>query len=154
MTETKREWYVIGRGKAGWHATGKNVSSSGGQLNPYTYCSGASCPGYLAGAVEGCLVYDAQDADTAAFVRHVLSGPMVDPTLGDYEDDKFTDADRKALDRMMPGLEGGFKTIAALAQSPTYGGMDKVGVGIYEALLAKIPGIKIGRVKNGVIEWR
>jgi hypothetical protein len=28
-----------------------------------------------------------------------------------------------------------------------------VGVGVYEALLRKVPGIKIGRVRNGAVEW-
>lgn len=150
----KQEWFVIGRGFNGWHAKGVEVSSSGGQLDPYTYWTGAKCEGYLAGAVEGCLVYDAKDADATAFTRFVLSGPMVDPSLPPDGDDKFTDEDRAAAARMLPALGGAFKTLAAWSQSPTYGGMDKVGVGIYEKLLSEIPGVKLGRVVNGKVVWR
>ena len=28
-------WHVIGRGMAGWHASGVNTSSSGGDLDPH-----------------------------------------------------------------------------------------------------------------------
>lgn len=148
-----KRWAVIGRGFNGWHATGVDVSSSGGDLNPYTYWTGAAVPGYLAEAIEGALVYDASEADSVAFTRHVMNGPMVNPALAPNEVDRFTKADRDRALQMAPALGGGFKTLAVLAQSEKFTGLDRVGVGVYEGLLRKIPGVKIGKVVKGKVEW-
>ncbi len=118
-------WHVIGRGFNGWHATGINVRSSGGDLMPYTYWTGAACAGYAAEAVEGALVYDAKhlrdDQDAAlAFVKHVVTGPMLKPEL--TEDEGQT-------------------------------AFSFVTVKTFESLLRQIPGIKIGRVINGNVVW-
>jgi hypothetical protein len=76
-----KQWHLIGRGFAGWHSTGIDVSSSGGRLGDYTYWTGKRCDGYLKHAVEGCLVYDAKAADHASFRRLIISGPIVEPKL-------------------------------------------------------------------------
>jgi hypothetical protein len=34
-----------------------------------------------------------------------------------------------------------------------FGALDSVGVGIYERLLRRLPGIRIGRVTGGAIVW-
>jgi hypothetical protein len=137
------KWKCIGRGFAGWHASAVDCSSSGGTLE-----------GYLEKAEENALVYDAEESDSEAFINHVMRGPILCHRLSPDEDDKFTDADRKAAARIMPALGGGFKTLAALSQSKSYSGLDKVGIGIYERLLLQIPGIKIGRVVTGRVVWR
>jgi len=136
------KWKCIGRGLAGWHASAVDCSSSGGTLE-----------GYVEKAEEGAFVYDADAADEEAFTRHILSGPMLCHLLPPDGDDKFTDSDRKAAARMMPGLGGGFRTLAILSQNKSYSGLDKVGIGIYANLLRKIPGMKIGKVKEGRVEW-
>ena len=151
-------WYVIGRGFAGWHAEGINVSSSGGNLMPYTYWTGEQCTGYLAEAAEGCLVYDAEhlekdDAASDAFMHLVISGPMVKPSLQPDETDRFGDSERETALMMSPALGGAFKTYALAAQYEEFTGLDYVGVGVYEALLRKVPGIKIGHVHNGSVVW-
>lgn len=150
---TDKRWAVIGRGFNGWHATGVDVSSSGGQLDPYTYWTGAPVAGYLAEAIEGALVYDAEAADPNAFVKLVMNGPMVNPALPLDGVDRFTKADRDAALRMAPALGGGYKNIAVLAQSEKFTGLDRVGVGIFESLLRKVPGVKIGKVQNGAVCW-
>lgn len=145
------QWYVIGRGFAGWHARGINVSSSGGDLEPRPWGAGGMTTGYLSEAIDGCLIYDAIDADPAAFTRLVLAGPMVDPKLPADGVDRF--ANRATAAAMAPALVGAFGTIAALASTPSYGGLDTVGVGVFRALLATVPGIKLGTVIGGVIRW-
>jgi hypothetical protein len=151
------EYRLIGRGFGGWHASGvshgNKVSSRGGALLPEAWWAGGHTKGYLQEAAEGCLVYDASEADEAVFAALVIGGPMCDPTLEPFEVDGFSDKDRATAQAMMPGLEGGYKTLALVAQSRTYSGLDCVGVGIYEGLLRKVPGIKIGHVKQGAIEW-
>lgn len=146
-----QKWEIIGRGKAGWHANAKNVTSSGGDLNPYTYWTGEKCSGYAKEAAEGALVYDAKDADENAFAALVISGPMVDPSLPPEAVNKFGGADAAA--QMRPGLAGAFGQLADAAQSPTYSGLDYVGLGIYRRLLAAVPGVKFGRVEGGIVVW-
>jgi hypothetical protein len=148
-----KRWAVVGRGFNGWHAQGIDVSSSGGQLDPYEYWTGEKVAGYLAEAIEGALVYDAEKADPVAFTRHVMGGPMVNPALAPNEVDSFTKADRDTALRMAPALGGGFKTLAVIAQSEKFTGLDRVGVGVYEGLLRKVPGVRIGKVVKGKVEW-
>lgn len=143
-----KRWHCIGRGKVGWHAEGVDISSSGGDLLDYEHMSGM-VEGYLAQAAAGCLVYDAKDADDAAFVRHVVSGPMVSFNIGPYEVRKFSSTDKQTLASMLPGLGGSFVDIAVRALKEgalTFGSLDYVGVGIYEALLRNVPGMKLGHV--------
>lgn len=151
-------WHVIGRGFAGWHATGKNVSSSGGDAydRAYTRADGSvdERKGYLSEAYAGCLVYDASEADAAAYTRHVISGPMVDPSLKPYEVERFTSRDRENARAMLPALGGGFRALATLAVTDAaFGGLDKVGVKVFAALLRSIPGVKVGWVRKGTVVW-
>jgi hypothetical protein len=83
----------------------------------------------------------------------VISGPICSADLEPDQVDRFTARDRETAARMLPGLGGAFQTFALLAQSEKFSGLDRVGVGVYEALLRKVPGIKIGRVRNGAVEW-
>jgi len=153
MSKATKRWAVIGRGFNGWHATGVDVSSSGGNLDPYTYWTGAPVPGYLAEAVEGALVYDAEKADPKAFIALVMSGPMVNPALPPDGVDRFSKADRDNALRMAPALSGGYQTLAVLAQSDKFTGLDRVGVAVYESLLRTVPGVKIGKVVKGAVRW-
>jgi hypothetical protein len=136
------KWSIIGRGLNGWHAEGttdqgNRVSSSGGSLEPYTYWTGEQCPGYLAHAVEGALVYDASQADEDAFARLIISGPMVDPTLPQGTVRKLSERFPQIWGRLTDDL----------------GGLDYVATDIFRELLAGVPGVKIGRVANGAVAW-
>lgn len=153
MPTSKNQWSVIGRGFNGWHAQGGGISSSGGDLVDRPWHAGGVQTGYLTDAVEGALVYDASEADTSAFVKLVMNGPMVATHLPPDAVDRFSMADRDAALRMAPGLGGGFKTLAVLAQSETFTGLDRVGVAVYEKLLRQVPGVKIGKVKAGAVCW-
>jgi hypothetical protein len=155
-TQRPRElnvYHVIGRGLSGWHGKGINVSSSGGGLEDAPWWAGGVQYGYLGSAVDGCLVYDASgpEVDVDAFCKFIISGPMVDPALAPGAVSRFTD--RGTAARMAPGLEGAFGTIAALAASESYGGLDTVGVDVYRGLLRAVPGVKVGTVHAGVIAW-
>jgi hypothetical protein len=151
--KAEKRWHIIGRGFNGWHATGIDVSSSGGQLDPYEYWTGEKVSGYLAEAIEGALVYDASEADSVAFTRHVMSGPMVNPALPPDGVDRFSSADRAAALRMAPALGGGYQTLAVMAQSEKFTGLDRVGVAVFAGLLRAIPGCKVGKVRKGKVVW-
>ena len=152
MAKARKIWHVVGRGFNGWHAQGVDVSGSGGNLDPYTYC-GKPVSGYLAEAIEGALVYDAEKADPAAFTRHVMSGPMVSPALPSDGVERFSQADRAAALRMAPALGGGYQTLAVMAQSEKFTGLDRVGVEVFAALLRQIAGVKVGKVVKGKVCW-
>ena len=138
----KENWLEVGCGHAGWHASKHHCSSSGGSLE-----------GYLAEAAEGCLVYDAEKADPNAFIKYVVSGPVVGYDLPAGSVDKFSLDDRKAMSLMSPGLSGGFETIATIALDTKYTGLDRVSLDVYEVLLRAVPGMKVGHVKNGKVVW-
>lgn len=142
----KNKWKVIGRGKVGWHAKAHNVSLS--------ECYGPEYPAKLAGeAEEGALVYDAKNADTSKFIDLVVGGPLLDVSLNPDEHVTFSKELRKTALNMVPALEGVFKAYALAAQDEKFGALDTVGIGVYEGLLRKVPGIKIGHVINGMISW-
>lgn len=147
----KTKWAIIGRGRAGWHAAAKNVTSSGGSLEPATYWTGAPIAGYAAEAEDGALIYDARDADEDAFSALVISGPMCDPGLPPEGINRWNDHDAAA--RMAPGLSGAFHDLAIAAQSEHYSGLDYVGIAVYRRLLEKVPGVRFGRIRNGVAVW-
>ena len=131
----KNEWFVIGRGFAGWHAKGVNVRSSGGDIVPRTYWTGARMASYLEDAVDGALVYDAEalegtDAESA-FTRQVVSGPMCDPSLP----------------------PDGVLRYCEPTDGKEFTSFDMVGVAVFERVLRQIKGIKIGHVRDGAIEW-
>ena len=155
MQEQEHKWQVIGRGKAGWHAKSLACSSSGGELEQRRYASGAVSPGpgYAAEALDGALVYDAEQADEAAFRDFVISGPMLDLHLPPGGVRRFGAEGRETARRMLPGLAGAYRTLAAVAQSESYTGLDQAGLGIWERLLRAIPGVRFGRVRSGQVEW-
>jgi len=156
--KSSESWKVIGRGFNGWHACGHNTRSSGGELEPGRYPFGGEHGGYLAEAAEGALVYDAQHLEwipesSGAFIELVISGPMVDVDLPSFGERRFGEDLQDIARRLLPGLEGDFRTLASMAATGKYGGLDRVGVGIFEELLRRVPGIKIGHVRSGRVEW-
>jgi hypothetical protein len=129
----RAKWQIIGRGWVGWHAAAVNVSSSGGQLEPYAYGS-TPCAGYAAEAEDGALVYDASEAERDAFARLIIAGPM--PT---------------------PGLESGMM-VRGFGSGPQpwdgeIHGLDRVALDVYERLLRQVPGVKFARVRGGQVQW-
>lgn len=76
---SKTEWYIIGRGFAGWHATGHNVSSSGGDIVERQHYTGQRMAPYQEAAIDGALVYDASGLEgtdrESAFIRWVCLTP-------------------------------------------------------------------------------
>lgn len=137
-------WKVIGRGLVGWHAKSDGCSSSGGDLE-----------GYVKEAVDGCLVYSAEEADREQFITSVIVGPMVKTSLPPNKVERFSVEDREcALDMVtVGGLSGGFRTYALMAQSEMFSGLDYVGVGVFEGLLRRIPGMRIGHYVEGEVIW-
>ena len=137
------EHKLIGRGKSGWHSCGfdrgNKCSSSGGSLE-----------GYLSEAEDGTPIYDADEADFDAFSELVISGPMEDVSLppGTIS----SSGDDATLVRMLPGLQDGFATIAKLKLAG-YTSLDYVATDVYLGMLAKIPGMKIGKVVGHKVVW-
>ena len=141
--KTKELYKVIGRGKAGWHAKTDNVSSSGNTLH-----------GYLCDAQDNALVYDADSADYGQFARLVMSGPMLDTSLSPGEVDKFSTVDKQVVKHMYGGLSGEFINLAnKVITDENFSGLDSVALDIYETLLRKVSGIRIGRVKDSEVVW-
>ncbi len=149
----KLTWRIVGRGLAGWHASGveegNRVSSSGGSLEEY-----------VAEAVEGAPVYDAEDADAGAFVHFTMAGPMDDATLPPGKVKLFKE--REKLAAMLPALGGGFKTIGmmGLAREPGegkyegLGSIDSVATDVWiEMLRRHVSGVRFGMVSGGRVEW-
>jgi hypothetical protein len=124
-------WHIIGRGDAGWHAAGVNVTSSGGSIEAFAWWhDDHRVAPYQESAVDGAPIYDAQDADYAAFSHFVISGPMVDPRLDpdDWKPFRHNDPEPHAL--------------------------DYVGVERYIAMLrVAVAGVRFGRVRGGLISW-
>ncbi len=102
-------------------------------LEDYIYWTGEACKGYASEAAEGCVVYDASEADSAKFISLVVSGPMLRMDLGD-ETEKFGPDLKDAAARMLPGLEGSFASLAQLAIAG-YSSLDYVGWPVYRRLL-------------------
>lgn len=143
----KTTWLVIGRMKAGWHAEAAGGSSS----------SGGTLEKYVTEAVDGTAVYDGDACDYDLVARHVLGGPMLQAGLCGVK--RFGQNDRQAAARMLPGLSGGFDTMVQIAllegesKDETYGSLDYVDWPTYKRLLAKIPGMRFGTVRNGQVIW-
>jgi hypothetical protein len=143
MKKQKDNYKVIGRGKAGWHAKTTNMSSSGGSLETYAEQ-----------AAENCLVYDADATDYDLFAKLIIAGPMVDVDLPENTVDRFTCEDRLTAKAMLPGFSGGFEKLAELAiENENFRGLDKVSIDVFERLLRQLPGMKIGRVVRGQVQW-
>ena len=127
---------VIGRGKAGWHATGKYW-----QGNRWSHCSvsGMVGPDDHAGEAEGALVYDADAAPYDAFAHVVFSGPMADNTIP-----------AGMVERAFGTWPRTFETYDP-ASPPR--GLDSVAVDVYERILREVPGVRFGRVVSGKVVW-
>ncbi len=134
----------ISRGFAGWHAEG--LSKDGNRFSS----SGGTLEDYLQQAAEGCMVVDAENADYSTYAKHVIAGPMLDVSLDPGSVKRFQD--REALAFMLPGLGGSFKTVASLNLSGL-SSLDYVGADVYRQLVRQIPGIKLGKVQDGRIDW-
>jgi hypothetical protein len=144
------KWQVIGRGFAGWHAKAVGVTGEGGTLEDRDY-PGGRIAGYASEADDGALVYDGQ-ACGDEFVRHVINGPILSLELAPDAYERFSE--RHALSLVADGLGGGFQALAAKALADeTWTGFDRVGVGIFEGLLRRIPGMRLGRVHGGEVTW-
>jgi len=132
-----KQYKIIGRGKAGWHAEAGIVEtgsiSGGGTYSTKESSSGGTLEHYALEAV-GCLVYDAEGADDNAFIDHVYNGPMVDVCLpaGYY---------RPLLRESTPALNFILHSC------------DHVALDIFEGLLRRVPGMKFGRVVKGKVVW-
>jgi hypothetical protein len=141
---SKDKYVVVGRGKAGWHASlisGGNVCSS----------SGGTLEHYLADAQDEVFIYDASDAKYETFASFVFKGPMLDITLAPDEIDSF--GDHKTLKSMLPGMSGGMETLGAMALTGLTS-LDRVGINVYLKLLKSfVPKTKFGIVKNHKIVW-
>lgn len=142
-TNDREPWQVIGRGKCAWHA-----EVDGRRL------SGAHKPDELAAEAEnGAFVYDAKDADYDAFSALVIGGPMLNLTLPPNGVQRLSSETRRVALAMAPALGGEFRSLALACQDEKFGGLDYVGIGVYEALLRRVPGVRFGRVRNGTIAW-
>jgi hypothetical protein len=97
-------------------------------------------------------VYDADKADDDAFISLVFKGPMCKPGLPLGTVKRFSLEERNAAAAMLPGLSGGFADLAVMALAGL-SSLDEVAVDVYEALLRTVPGMKIGHVRNGSVEW-
>jgi hypothetical protein len=141
---TSDKYLLIGRGKNGWHAAGLSkwgeFSSSGGSLEDY-----------LSRAEDGTNIYDCSEADYASFASIVFSGPMVKPSLPAGTIQKF--GDMQAMAKMLPALDGDFKSIAKFALAGL-SSLDYIATDVFFALLKeKVPGAKVGTVQQGKIVW-
>ena len=151
---TMREKFrIIGKGQSGWHASSCKSSLSSYDRSP------AELFKIAADAEEGCPVYDASGADSAAFVSWVLSGPMCDVSLPDEGIDRFT-REEKNLGLAMcgpGGLSGGFEVMiqqAVREDDRELGSLDSLGRSAWLAELRKrVPGVRFGRVQSGAVIW-
>jgi len=140
-------WREIGRGLAGWHASKADVSSSGGQLDPYTYWTGEKCAGYLANAAEGCFVHDVEGrVDAAAFSHLVIVGPMLSHRLDPWQFRDLGEPREVATPRHSITLD------QLKVENPDIHSLSQVGIGIFAALQRGI-GARCGWVRDGAIVW-
>ena len=120
-------YYIIGRGHNGWHASGVNVSISGSYTEqPPVHWR-----------TEGAAVYDASESDVDAFIKWVLSAPMVNPALEPGQVNKFSGPRRE---------QGSYEY--------EYDPLDYVAVDIYLGLLRKyVPSVRFGTIVDGEVVW-
>ena len=145
---------LIGRGMAGWHADSVGETPPEGERYTSTgSSSGGTLETYLKEAPAGTPIYDASECDFDTFAHFVMKGPMVRGTLGKGEVSRFTKEDKECLLGMLPGLSGGFDTLAVLALNDL-SSLDYVSVDVYLQLLQeKCPGVKVGKVYGGQVVW-
>lgn len=147
-------WHMIGRGKAGWHASGimdgNKTSSSGGNLLPYMWTpTNEMQDGYAREAIENALVYDADEAPYDEFSKLVIAGPMFEALLGEWE------YELGILDHVHHILHPSDRYALTIESLKDLGirSLSYIGVGIYEKLLRNILNVKIGHVHNGECVW-
>jgi len=81
----------------------------------------------------------------------VVNGPMVDITLAPGSIDKFDLHENAEL--MLPGLGGGYKTLAARAVADrSWTGLDSMSLDLYVAMWREL-GARIGQRRGNDIEW-
>jgi hypothetical protein len=142
---------LIGRGKVGWHTDSTYTATYTNNQPSRCSSSGGTLESYLKEAEDGCLVYDAIDADYPAFAQFVIAGPMVNPCLPPGRVSRF--GEHKALLGMLPGLQGEFATIGVMALCDVCS-LDSVSPDVYVQMLReKVPGVKVGKVVNHQVEW-
>jgi hypothetical protein len=131
----KEVWKVLGRGFADWHGSAPGHSVNGAALER------------MIPDAEGALVYDAEGADADAFTRHVISGPMLSWDVPAGHVYRFA----------QPQTCGNWVEDRRLFAEPwngqELGGFDYVSLDVFEALLRRVPGIRIGRVRRGAVAW-
>lgn len=122
-----------------------------GYENPETFEQRTAAGDYAEYALEGVPVVDKR-----ALLRLkpglAVSMPMHRADLAPGTSDAFTDRHRETALQMMLGLCGGFASLATLAQSQTFSGMDYVATDIYLELWRQA-GARIGRMQSGRITW-
>lgn len=136
----KHEYTLVGRGKVGWHGSGRwRLSDAPGERWQSCSVSGMSrdpVVGPLGAEYEGAAVYDAMGADEDAFRSFVFKGPIVDASLpagtirtfmGPWDGAPFT-GDARSFDSVPPDVYIGL-------------------------LRAKVPGVRFGRIVAGRVEW-
>ena len=135
---------LIGRGKAGWHAEG--FDSQRNRVSSMSYdMRDQGIEQYLECASEGAYVYDAKDADESAFTSWVVRGSMPNALLPESTYEKAFTHER--------GVYAGERTFEGLR---AFGlkSLDYVSVDVFvDALKSSVPGVCVGRVYNGRVEW-
>lgn len=124
-------WHCIGRGKGTWYASGINSRSM--------Y---ASLDAYVEAAFEGALVYDATSVSDVVWAKHIRKAPIVDHTLPPWGVDKIYQEDVATLAMAIDD-----------PQATNLRSLDRVGINHHERLLRSVPGIRVGRVVGGQIDW-
>ena len=141
-------WKLIGKGKSGWFAESKNCHSSSYDPRESRLLK------YLSESDEDVLIFDASNCDITEYTEFVYNEPMVDFSLEPNETERF--GSKKNLETvkfMLPGLQEMFRTLAVLSLDDKFSGLDSVGIAVYESLLRKLNGMKIGHVVDGEIQW-
>ena len=136
-------WHIIGRGFAGWGASGTYAWGAG---HAAASSSGGTLEEYLPDAMPGALVYDAQHLRELPagddFARLVIKGPMLDPQLALWEHRAFLSDTTRTLPEGSPVTAAEFRSL------------DSVGLGILRALYAEVPGIWLGTVTaDKRVDW-
>lgn len=102
--------------------------------------TGGSLESLLSDAHPGTFLYDADEADYGAFATQVINGPMVNPDLP-------------------PGHITPFEFVAMCDKRVIPLGDNEIGpfteisLDIFEAMLRKIPGMRIGKINADGIHW-
>jgi hypothetical protein len=121
---TMKEYLLVQRGKAGWHALVMGGSSSGGTFAHY-----------VANAVEGAVIIDSNDIPIDTVATLAISGPIPSQELP-----------ARTIQRLLSQPE----TVEAIPNNLK--SLDKVSLDIYVDIYREF-GAKIGRVVGGDAVW-